>query len=577
MVYLDQLWHKERFCNISGQSVRVPFAVNLPFKLVEFLMIWISKSGGEWTAKRTKSLKIWALQILAGNRDFSLPWFKRTRYKGYTIPDLRIFKHLLDNLSNLKEVRKVLMVLNSYRLGTWGCPSLTSVVEGEQLKPTDHYIPLITKYVNLPRCPEFVLETEVAVNTRKLVCDDLGSTFPGPYALKDFEFPAELALTFSDENKDPWVIGKLTAVPDKGKWRTILVGHWAIQLKTKKLANWLRRWLWDQPEVASGDQKKMIDFMKDSLKDGKYLLSIDLSNATDRLSREFQINLLHHMGVPKDYFKFLELPFYYDPYFFGKGVRGAALERARYIQGQPMGLYISFPMFELMHYVILKFVTAITNAEFRILGDDVVISCSQQDATILYSRYENLIRRLGGSIEKSKTLESKVLAEGAGCIVLKGSIKEIRIPSSAISPVEANMDGTWLNQQVRNRTPIGRAISFPWLMTRENKVYTHDHRRRLNEQLIFDDHDEFHISGLRYLAEHRTEPATWKSWEEPPSGIGLETPRDLEEKDLLEDEEVGFVKPRFKWIPFRKFADSQISNKLITLYKKEKKGYTHEE
>jgi hypothetical protein len=224
-------------------------------------------------------------------------------------------------------------------------------------------------------------------------------------------------------------------------------------------------------------------------------------------------------------------------------------------------------MFELMHYVILKFVTAITDADFRILGDDVVISCSKQDAPILYSRYHNLITRFGGSIEKSKTLESEVLAEGAGCIVIKGSQKEIRIPSSAISPVEGNMNGTWLNKQITSQTPIGRAIAYSWLSTIENRFYTHDHRRRLNEKIILDDHDELHIEALRYLSKHRIEPAEWKSWEDPPSGIGLETPSYKKDEILLTEPEDFKPKPLFRWIPLSKFRDAQVSTKLLTLYK----------
>jgi hypothetical protein len=559
MVYLDLIWGLPRYAEISGSKVRIPFGIDLPYRLVEFLVKWISNSGCEWTVGRMKALNVWALQILSGNHSYTQPWFKRITYKGYEIPDLPIFKFLVDNRYDSLRIRKVFMVLRSYKLGTWGSPSLTSVVEGSSIPTTEAYIPLLTKYVSLPKVPDSVLERTEVINTLKRWADDQGKTHPGPYALLDEEYPAEIRFLFQEKNSDPWCQGRLTAIPDKGKWRTILVGHYAVQLKTKKLADWLRNWLWKQPECASGDQEVMRNFMVKSLSQGRTMLSIDLSSATDRLSREFQINLLHHMGVPKRYFNFLELPFFYDQKFFGQS--GDGLAKGRYKQGQPMGLYLSFPMFELAHYVILKFVTATTDAEFRVLGDDVVISCSPTDAANLYSRYENLITRLGGIIDKSKSLISDLLAEGAGCLTLKGNQSKIWIPSGHISLIEAQLKGTWLNQQITNQTPIGMAISSSWLSTQENMEYTHDHRRRLNELLVLNDHSDFSVEALRYLGSHRIEPVKWKSWEDPPSQIGLDKPR-FEVDEGPDPEPV-----RYRWTSKARYREAQVSTKIISLYK----------
>jgi len=304
---------------------------------------------GCWTCKE---LACWAIHVLAGNPEFRCPWFRTIRYKGYCIPKLRLFQYLVDNKNHPIRIRLVMTVLKSYRLKPWGKPSLDSIVNVERSKPTADYIRKLRLYVDLPKVPSSVLETTEAIATYKSYSDDQGVTHPGPYGLKDFEFPAEIRILFEDQNNDPWCLGKLVPIPDKGKWRTILVGHWAIQLKVKKLADWLRQWLWSLPEVASGNQDKLSKFIISSLEKKKFMMSIDLSQATDLLSVEAQINLLNSMGVPKEYFRFLSLPAYYSPKDFGEG--GEGLRKVIYSNGQPMGLFVSFPMFELLHYVVLN-------------------------------------------------------------------------------------------------------------------------------------------------------------------------------------------------------------------------------
>jgi hypothetical protein len=198
-------------------------------------------------------------------------------------------------------------------------------------------------------------------------------------------------------------------------------------------------------------------------------MSIDLTEATDRLSVDLQVKLLVSMGVPLEYFQFLKLPFCYNPKDYDEK---GTYKVGRYSNGQPMGLYISFPMFELAHYTILKFAVATSNAKFCICGDDVVIACDQNESNIIFSRYKTLIERFGGEISKPKTMVSRLFAEGVGAIFLSDYPKEIRIPTGKLSLLEAFTPGTWVYNQVHSLTPIGRALLYPWLSTKEWKEYS---------------------------------------------------------------------------------------------------------
>jgi hypothetical protein len=231
-------------------------------------------------------------------------------------------------------------------------------------------------------------------------------------------------------------------------------------------------------------------------------------------------------------------------------------------------------MFELLHYVILKWVTATTDAEFSICGDDVIIACDEKDSTNLFERYKLLIERFGGEISKPKTVQSARFAEGVGAIFLKGYPKELRIPSGRLSILEASSPGFWLNQQIKDETPIGRSIHASWLNTQETHEYSYSHRRALNEKLVLKDLDDWRLDSLRALATHDDYPQIWYSWEEAPAGVGMSNPLFPEEAEIPNSDwpDPG-VNPdeHFRWISKGKYRDLVVSHKVISLYKKENK------
>jgi hypothetical protein len=542
------MWHRPRYIEINGRKTRVPFGLELPSLVADFIPRWIKNSGLSWTAKRIKRLKIWALRILAGTKNYHDPWIRHVRYKGIDIPRLELFKMLVNNLRVLPKVRLILTLLDSYKLVQVGRPSLDSInktplINRENLSI---YVKRLRSYVTLPKVPPFALEGSEVVNTRKKFTDDTGVTYEGPYGTYDSESMNFMML------EEPAIIGRVIAIADKGKWRNILVGHKSIQLMTKKLADWLREWLWNQPEIASGDQSKMSRFIVESLKKRKTLLSIDLSEATDRLSRHFQVELLYSMGVPKGFFDFLELPFVYS----GKEFLGTdcGTRKSYYSNGQPMGLFVSFPMFELAHYVILKYSCAVSDAQFCICGDDVVIAVKESEAKVVYDRYTNLICRLGGVISTDKTFTSLNFAEGIGAIFLKDYPFEIRIPHGKVSLVEALMKGTWLSRDILNEGMVGMAIANSWLETKLFKVYTTQQRTQANNYLITKDLSDYKIESLRALLAEDHYPTIYSIFDEDLFNFWRNTP---------EDE----TPVKYKWVSVRKYRSNRVSHKIVQLYK----------
>lgn len=554
MIELDTLWRNPRYASINGTKVRVPFAVDLDSGLVDPIRRWIDQSGLQFAAKRVKALKTWAIQVLSGCKNYKEPWFSHTHYRGYQVPRLKLFNILIDHQHDLIIIRKVLTVLSSYRMTMVGEPSLESISQVEPSPDADHYIPLLRYYVSLPEVPKFVLEPAESVGTRTKASDDFGRTFEGPIGQMENDYLLSLGVSIA-----PKCLGRIVPIPDKGKWRNILVGHHLLQLKTKKLADWLRQWLWNQPEVSSGDQSKMSTFIIDSLQKGRYMLSIDLSEATDRLSRDLQIKLLQSMGVPRDYLTFLQLPCYYRDKDFGGSTE--ELKKIHYSNGQPMGLYLSFPMFELAHYVLLRWVTRPYKAEFTICGDDCVISCDEKDADAIYGRYSSIITRFGGKISLSKTLRSRRVAEGVGALFIRGIPKEIRIPNGKISDVEALCPGTWLNQQVRAMSSIGRAIFASWLSSQLDKEYTYDQRRQANELLVNLDLSTWSNEALQSLIRPDRMPRSYSRFDDDLYQFWRNTPGTDE-------------KQSFHWIGLERYRDVLVSNKIITFYKEENRGNT---
>jgi hypothetical protein len=211
-------------------------------------------------------------------------------------------------------------------------------------------------------------------------------------------------------------------------------------------------------------------------------------------------------------------------------------------------------MFELAHYVVLKYSCAVSDAQFCICGDDVVIAVKESEAKVVYDRYTNLICRLGGVISTDKTFTSLNFAEGIGAIFLKDYPFEIRIPHGKVSLVEALMKGTWLSRDILNEGKVGMAIANSWLETKLFKVYTTQQRTQANNYLITKDLSDYKIESLRALLAEDHYPTIYSIFDEDLFNFWRNTP---------EDE----TPVKYKWVSVRKYRSNRVSHKIVQLYK----------
>jgi hypothetical protein len=536
--------------------VKVPYALSLEPSDTLPLESWIRNEGFAHTVKRLKSLKTWAVQVIGGEREFSIPWIAKTKYKGILVPKYHLFETLVDALesSNWKVVRTLLAYLSSYKMYRPCIGSLTSITDTPKIDLDDHYLDKLLLYVDLPRIPKSALEREEAILKGSSHARDQGITESGP--MGSLETPIWKLMYPEDGLPDS--IGRLKVVPDKGKARVILIGHWLVQVKTKRLADWLRKYLWTLPEIASGDQTKMSEFVKARMSKGWKFASIDQSEATDRLSRSTQVKVLERMGMPSDFLEDLELPFWYDPKEFGEPDPGY-LKLASYSNGQPMGLYISFPMFELLHYICAVVASATTNTEFSICGDDIVFSApTLKEIQETSRRYIDLIVSLGGKINTLKTITGDI-AEAIGALFVRNgcNVMEIHTPSGQISPVELTV-GSWVADQVRRGTRIGRAIEYSFLSPAEVNRYTYQDRREFWRWILTSKTDLTKSAINSLLSELSHEPQEWSALEKDPGpfarSIGSQRPKPF----------------RLHPVSRRTLDDARLTTRIKSLYTKEK-------
>jgi hypothetical protein len=427
--------------------------------------------------------------------------------------------------------------------------------------------------VDLPRIPESALAMTQSVLKNSAHALDFGRTLVGPMGIPSFSeeegSPYADHDWYGDGDEAPPIfidkfancVGRLVPVPDKGKARTILIGHWHLQLRTKRLADWLREFLWSLPEIASGRQQKMVDFIKFNSQ-SHFMMSLDQSEATDRLSRHFQIAILEHMGVSSTFFNFLDLPFYYDPKLFKNGDKigspsyGTELRSGKYSNGQGMGLYISFPMFELAHYVIAKFAVASTSSLFSICGDDIVFACpSEAAAREVENRYTDVIESLGGKINHLKTIMHPLI-EGVGKLLLvKGKdLIDLTPPSGNISQTESRLN-TVLHSTIEHRSAIGRAILFSWQEPVEIKEYTYKARRKFWKWLLSSDYHLNDVSYNNLFKDRDNRPQTW-SWDQEDPRVG---------RELLDSRSTV---PILKFVTESRLKDALITTRIKSYFKK---------
>lgn len=206
-------------------------------------------------------------------------------------------------------------------------------------------------------------------------------------------------------------IGKVFFVMEGGaKVRCVAMPNAWVQLAFRPLHSILSQLQECFPESCVTDQGKGVYEALSQMKSGKYLYSLDLSSATDRLPRKLQTGLLRELGLT-DFAEALDEVATQD-WVFPDG------SRVSYTVGQPMGLYGSFPLLNITNCLIGRLACRRCGIhggfehQFRVVGDDIIFFNREPAES-----YRSIMECLGVEISPLKTFEGKV-GQFAGFILL---------------------------------------------------------------------------------------------------------------------------------------------------------------
>jgi len=171
------------------------------------------------------------------------------------------------------------------------------------------------------------------------------------------------------------------------------------------------------PESCVEDQVSGVYLALEHLEAGGTIHSVDLSSATDRFPRAFSNLILRELKLDEYAQAIDEICYESNP------VVGSN-ESLKYSVGQPMGLYGSFPLFNLSNLLVCevaqqgvseqggKLTTFRGGSTFSVLGDDVIFS-----DPVVALLYQKLMYGLGCDISLNKTFSGRV-GEFAGFLIM---------------------------------------------------------------------------------------------------------------------------------------------------------------
>lgn len=195
----------------------------------------------------------------------------------------------------------------------------------------------------------------------------------------DFQM-RKLAEEYQLESDD-LTFGKITIIQEGGaKGRVVCSPNAWVQFYCHPYHRYLMEVLRSietgnaDPDLTFGvscalDQVRGVYTALNRLNSGSFCHAVDLSSATDRFPLWLQQLTCEELGIPEFASALEELK---GPYW---GLDGTEWH---YGAGQPMGLYGSFPLFHLTHFMLLNGLSyrlGLSNqeAQFCVLGDDVLI------------------------------------------------------------------------------------------------------------------------------------------------------------------------------------------------------------
>jgi len=195
-------------------------------------------------------------------------------------------------------------------------------------------------------------------------------------------------------------LGRLAVILElKGKARVVGITDYWTQILFKPLHDSIYSALGKIPWDGTNDQLGPINQMLEGKPE--YIVSVDLTAATDRLPVELQARILSALGLPGAQWRsILDRSYWYQDTEF------------RYSVGQPMGAYSSFAMLALtnhciVHAALLKMGlqdSIMKPDEYAVLGDDVAIS-----GEALADSYISILNMLGVEVNPIKGFRGSLL------------------------------------------------------------------------------------------------------------------------------------------------------------------------
>jgi hypothetical protein len=259
--------------------------------------------------------------------------------------------------------------------------------------------------------------------------DILSGTLKG---IEDLVLP-ELELNLIDDDKagtsfqeslaELPEVGSLALIQEAGlKLRSAANPHRFYQAALKPLGDALFAVLRTIPQDYTFDQLAGIQDLQDVLSRGHRVWCTDLSNATDNVPLEFQLQLMSKMGVSSRWLQFFK-SCCRGSWVYSKYKKRMKYGRTRWTVGQPLGLYPSFASFALWHHALVQslYRELDPGAEmlYGICGDD--FWCASEKVLLGYTSFMEMI---GAPIQEQKVLAAPATAEFLGRIITPSEIHQ---------------------------------------------------------------------------------------------------------------------------------------------------------
>lgn len=423
-------------------------------RLCATVNLWIDASGPEWTVARLKAIREAAYQLRVGNTGLAKEILQANSigYNHDTLVPKGPFGYVVSGyVSAMKPsvIRKFDALLRLYTCIRLDSLSLRQFLKAKEsingpyegnvvfLPKLAETVEKFTRKVILPRFSSPVgQDGKVVIDLSKLsptsathICKDVLVDGIGPLrelswgkhitsiwssvwipdSLKRINPAEKLRTLLEQSGANSEVAGHIAFLQEGGcKGRVVAVPNAWIQCLMRPLHLSLDRLTTHWTHSCVHDQNQGAYFMTENMRAGETLFCKDLSSATDRFPLALQLAVLRGLNLPQ-YAEALE-EISKGQWLVRTTVNGKSVEESwSYSVGQPMGCYSSFPLFNLTHIIVLMVLQANYGGDFRVLGDDVIVTGKG-----LADAYTRALTALGVKLSANKCISSDSVGEFAG-------------------------------------------------------------------------------------------------------------------------------------------------------------------